>query len=348
MDMEKLVEQAKTGDRQAQNTLYYRYRQRSYAVCRRITRDKELSEELVDDAFLVALNKLDCLHDPDKFGSWLSAISARLALRHLKRQPDSKPIPISHIEGFDIACDHYDAPFTHEELQSAIRHLSADRPAKTLRPLHPQTEIPPRTRHRSQLHPALLCGTLPRRRCSSRDFHPSHRPGSAPLRPSRDSCSAACRKPHHRFDAFAWRHHRHRGAVNRLLMGGTCRGAYCPHPLRCIRHSFHRHAHLPAIRFLVCWHTMGEDHASQRSCGISVPPRRLHAHAGCLAMGGTRLLPRAESLCRRGGTPSFQQSSLPKPPISQPTYTREPAPRIPTADPDGNTKGVGDAVTSDN
>ncbi len=123
MDMEKLVEQAKTGDRQAQNTLYYRYRQRSYAVCRRITRDKELSEELVDDAFLVALNKLDCLHDPDKFGSWLSAISARLALRHLKRQPDSKPIPISHIEGFDIACDHYDAPFTHEELQSAIDRL---------------------------------------------------------------------------------------------------------------------------------------------------------------------------------------------------------------------------------
>ena len=106
MDMEKLVEQAKTVDRQAQNTLYYRYQQRSYAVCRRITRDKELSEELVDDAFLVALNKLDCLHDPDKFGSWLSAISARLALRHLKRQPDSKPIPISHIEGFDIACDH--------------------------------------------------------------------------------------------------------------------------------------------------------------------------------------------------------------------------------------------------
>ena len=123
MDMEKLVEQAKTGDRQAQNTLYYRYRQRSYAVCRRITRDKELSEELVDDAFLIALNKLDCLHDPDKFGSWLSAISARLALRHLKRQPNSKPIPISHIEGFDMACDPHDAPFTHEELQSAIDRL---------------------------------------------------------------------------------------------------------------------------------------------------------------------------------------------------------------------------------
>ena len=31
MDMEKLVEQAKTGDRQAQNTLYYRYRQRYHS-----------------------------------------------------------------------------------------------------------------------------------------------------------------------------------------------------------------------------------------------------------------------------------------------------------------------------
>lgn len=49
-DMEQLVEQAKIGDRQSLNTLYSRFRQRALSICCHITRDKELSEELADDA----------------------------------------------------------------------------------------------------------------------------------------------------------------------------------------------------------------------------------------------------------------------------------------------------------
>ena len=123
MDMEQLVEQAKSGNRHALNTLYCRYKHRSLAVCRHITHDNELSEELVDDAFLIAFNKLDYLHDPEKFGAWLSVISARLALRQLKRQPENKVIPLSHIEGFDIPCDSHEPPLSSEELQSAIDQL---------------------------------------------------------------------------------------------------------------------------------------------------------------------------------------------------------------------------------
>ena len=63
--MERLVELAKEGNAQAQNALYCRYKNRSLAVCRRITHDKELSEELANDAFLIAFDKLDCLKEPD-------------------------------------------------------------------------------------------------------------------------------------------------------------------------------------------------------------------------------------------------------------------------------------------
>lgn len=121
--MEQLVEQAKIGDRQALNTLYFRYRQRSYAVCRHITHDNELSEELVDDAFLVAFSKLDYLNDPNKFGKWISTISARLALRQLKRQSENKTIPFSSIEGFDVAGEFCEPPLTSEELQEALDQL---------------------------------------------------------------------------------------------------------------------------------------------------------------------------------------------------------------------------------
>ena len=121
--MEQLVEQARIGDRQSLNMLYNRYKQRSFAICCHITRDKELSEELVDDAFLIAFNRLDQLNDPEKFGSWLAAISARLAIRQLKQQTKGKTIPISHIEGFDVPCEAHDSPLTQEELQAAINQL---------------------------------------------------------------------------------------------------------------------------------------------------------------------------------------------------------------------------------
>lgn len=122
-DMEQLIEQAKTGDRQSLNMLYSRYRQRSFAICCHITRDKELSEELVDDAFLIAFSRLDQLNDPEKFGGWLSAISARLAMRQMKHPSKNKAIPISHIEGFDVPCETDEPPFTQEELQAAINQL---------------------------------------------------------------------------------------------------------------------------------------------------------------------------------------------------------------------------------
>ncbi len=121
--MEQLIEQAKTGDRQSLNMLYSRYRQRSFAICCHITRDKELSEELVDDAFLIAFSRLDQLNDPEKFGGWLSAISARLAMRQMKHPSKNKAIPISHIEGFDVPCETDEPPFTQEELQAAINQL---------------------------------------------------------------------------------------------------------------------------------------------------------------------------------------------------------------------------------
>ena len=56
-EMERLVELAKEGNAQAQNALYCRYKNRSLAVCRRITHDNELSEELANDAFLIAFDK---------------------------------------------------------------------------------------------------------------------------------------------------------------------------------------------------------------------------------------------------------------------------------------------------
>ena len=121
-EMEQLVELAREGNAQAQNALYCRYKNRSLAVCRRITHDNELSEELANDAFLIAFDKLDCLKEPEKFGSWLSAISARVALRHLKRKQEAA-VPFSCLEGFDVACEIPEPSFTAEELQEAIDRL---------------------------------------------------------------------------------------------------------------------------------------------------------------------------------------------------------------------------------
>ena len=84
-DMGQLVDHARQGDSRAQATLYRLCRTKAVKACHRIVGDLPLSEELADDAFIVAFGKLHQLEDNRRFEPWLCQIARRLALRHLSR-----------------------------------------------------------------------------------------------------------------------------------------------------------------------------------------------------------------------------------------------------------------------
>ena len=76
------VEKARAGDRLAFEKLYRSHCDRIYALCWRMCGgDRALAEDMVQEAFVRAWNKLDLFKGESKFGTWLHRLTVRLAAR---------------------------------------------------------------------------------------------------------------------------------------------------------------------------------------------------------------------------------------------------------------------------
>jgi RNA polymerase sigma-70 factor (ECF subfamily) len=80
-----LVKRAVAGDRQAFSDLAADYWHRLIALARSIIAHHE-AEDMVQEALIVAWQRLDTLRQPAAFGSWLTRIVANTALHRARRQ----------------------------------------------------------------------------------------------------------------------------------------------------------------------------------------------------------------------------------------------------------------------
>lgn len=80
-----LVRAVLTGDKTAYEALYNRYAPLIRAVCYDATGNLADAQDLAQDVFMRAYDKLDTLHSPDRFGKWLVGI-ARLRCLEWRRQ----------------------------------------------------------------------------------------------------------------------------------------------------------------------------------------------------------------------------------------------------------------------
>ena len=82
----ELVLAAQAGDREAFGELFERYRPTIVALALRRVRNADEAEELAQDVFVQAMQKLHQLRVPDAFGGWLRQIVHRMAINRLTRQ----------------------------------------------------------------------------------------------------------------------------------------------------------------------------------------------------------------------------------------------------------------------
>lgn len=76
-----LVDLAREGDRHAYEKLYRRHRDRIYGLLWRLCGgDAALAEDLLQDAFVRAWQKLGSFRGESRFGTWLYRLSANVAL----------------------------------------------------------------------------------------------------------------------------------------------------------------------------------------------------------------------------------------------------------------------------
>ena len=88
VDEESLVEAARRNDMRAFEQLYRLHSGRIYGLCFRLCNDREMAEDLTQEAFVLAWRKLGSFRGESAFGSWLYRISTNVALSYLrKRKP---------------------------------------------------------------------------------------------------------------------------------------------------------------------------------------------------------------------------------------------------------------------
>lgn len=119
-----LVQRAKAGDRQAYGELVHRHRQGVVNVVYRLCGDPELAEDMAQEAFIRAWQKLNSYQPRAPFRNWLYRIASNLTLDSLRREKatvDISDLPLAAAgEGLEQAVENLERA---EIVRSAIQNL---------------------------------------------------------------------------------------------------------------------------------------------------------------------------------------------------------------------------------
>lgn len=81
-----LVRLSLDGDERAARELVSRFERPVFSLVHRMVRDRELAEDLAQEAFVRAFDKLDSYDPSYKFSSWLFKIAHNLTIDHVRRK----------------------------------------------------------------------------------------------------------------------------------------------------------------------------------------------------------------------------------------------------------------------
>jgi RNA polymerase sigma-70 factor (ECF subfamily) len=101
-----LVARAREGDVQAFEKLVKQYDRQVFRIAQHITQNREDAEDVVQDAFLKAYEKLDQFQGNSKFYTWLVRIAVNESLMRLRRRRTGKMVSIDE----DVETDEGSMP----------------------------------------------------------------------------------------------------------------------------------------------------------------------------------------------------------------------------------------------
>ena len=122
---EELVERLRKGDVAAYDQIVKRHMRSAFSIAYRLLGQREDAEDLVQDAFMVALEKIDTFREGSRFAPWFFRILVNRGLNARKsralRQTDMLPTEISTRE----PTPHVEAERTElrESLEAAVSQL---------------------------------------------------------------------------------------------------------------------------------------------------------------------------------------------------------------------------------
>ena len=143
MNEKELIQRAQAGDFAAFSQLIKAHQDTIYALARRLAGNTEDAEDIVQDTFLKAIDKIDQFRIESSFGTWLYAIALNQAraLFAKQKQTELKPIeeylPTGHAHGGNAEEHHRLFDWGHpeklleaEELRRTMDRLISELPFK--------------------------------------------------------------------------------------------------------------------------------------------------------------------------------------------------------------------------
>ena len=130
----QLIRKVLSGDDEAFNTLVQKYQSSVHALVWRKIGDFHYAEEITQDTFLQAYQKLSTLRDPNQFAGWLYVIANRLCIAWIRQQrPTMQSLSDTSVKVIDdLAYERY--VLKQRELEAAehryeiIQRLLAELP----------------------------------------------------------------------------------------------------------------------------------------------------------------------------------------------------------------------------
>ncbi|MCY2992675.1 MAG: sigma-70 family RNA polymerase sigma factor [Planctomycetota bacterium] len=105
----QLVLASQTGDRAAFGQLFERYERHVFAIALRRLGNYSEAQELCQDVFIQALQKIAQLREVECFGGWLRSITHRMAINRLTRSAVDRPM---EAESLEASCVENDTPLS--------------------------------------------------------------------------------------------------------------------------------------------------------------------------------------------------------------------------------------------
>jgi len=86
IQIQGLVQKSKRGNKSSQYTLYNHYSEAMFFICNRLLQDNSDAEEVLQDSFIQAFDKLHQLKETSTFGVWLKKIVINKCLNQLRKK----------------------------------------------------------------------------------------------------------------------------------------------------------------------------------------------------------------------------------------------------------------------
>lgn len=131
-----LISSAQKGDKKAISLLVNQYSARIYAIAFRLMQNEEDAEDVLQETFIIMLNKLNTFEGKSSLYTWLYRIATNVALGKLRKKKnidDSMPfdkIEFENISSLEIADwpDHLEEEFDTKEFHKCLKKAMDELP----------------------------------------------------------------------------------------------------------------------------------------------------------------------------------------------------------------------------